>query len=159
MTTEIVEVPPEDARLAPLIGALRAELDARYPEEIQFEHPTVREAARFLLATVDGVAVGCCAMQPLGDGGAELKRMYVVPGMRGRGLAGQLMTEAERLAVRLGFTRIRLETGVRQPEAIAVYERAGFTPIPNYPPYDQWDMSRCYAKPIQGQAAVRMSGP
>jgi GNAT superfamily N-acetyltransferase len=74
--------------------------------------------------------------------------MYVVPGLRGRGLAGRLMTEAERLAVRLGFTRIRLETGVRQPEAIALYERAGFTPIPNYPPYDQWDMSRCYAKAL-----------
>jgi GNAT superfamily N-acetyltransferase len=148
MTLEIVEAIPEDPRLAPLIGELRSELDARYPEEIQFEHPTVKEAASFLLAIVDGVAVGCCAVQPLGDGGAELKRMYVVPGLRGQGLAGRLMTEAERLAVRLGFTRIRLETGVRQPEAIAVYERAGFTRIPNYPPYDQWDMSCCYAKAL-----------
>ncbi|GLI01620.1 GNAT family N-acetyltransferase [Phytohabitans aurantiacus] len=145
---DIIEVDPADGRLAPLVAALRAELDARYPEEIDFEHPTVKEAARFLLATVDGVAAGCCAVQPLDDGDSELKRMYVPPDMRGRGIAGMLMAEAERLAVRLGRTRIKLETGVRQPEAIAVYERAGFSRIPNYPPYDGWQTSLCYAKPL-----------
>jgi putative acetyltransferase len=108
----------------------------------------VRMAALFLLATVDGEPVGCCAVQPLDGGECELKRMYVVPGARGAGLGHRLMTEAEWLAVRLGFARIKLETGVRQPEAIAVYERAGFSRIPNYPPYDRWDMSRCYAKSL-----------
>lgn len=148
MNVEIVEVDPADPRLTPLVAALRAELDARYPEEIDFEHPTVKEAARFLLATVDGAPVGCCAVQPLDAGESELKRMYVPPELRGRGIAGRLMTEAERLAVRLGRTRIKLETGVRQPEAIAVYERAGYHRIPNYPPYDRWQMSLCYAKPL-----------
>jgi putative acetyltransferase len=148
VNVEIVEVDPADPRLATLVAALRAELDARYPEEIDFEHPTVKEVARFLLATVDGTPVGCCAVQPLDDGDSELKRMYVPPELRGRGIAGRLMVEAESLAKRLGRTRIKLETGVRQPEAIAVYERAGFHPIPNYPPYDRWQLSRCYAKPL-----------
>lgn len=148
MTVEIVEVDPTDPRLAPLVAALRAELDARYPEEIDFAHPTVREAARYLLATMDGTPVGCCAVQPLDGGESELKRMYVVPAARGRGVARRLMTEAERLAARLGATSMKLETGPRQPEAIAVYERAGFRRIPNYPPYDQWDLSVCYAKPL-----------
>jgi GNAT superfamily N-acetyltransferase len=152
MNLEIVEVDPGDGRVAPLVAALRAELDGRYPEEIAFAHPTVREAARFLLASVDGAAVGCCAVQPLADADSELKRMYVVPGLRGRGIAGRLMAEAERLAARLGRTRIKLETGVRQPEAIAVYERAGFHRIPTYPPYDGWDLSVCYAKPLRADS-------
>ncbi|WP_230686906.1 GNAT family N-acetyltransferase [Catellatospora vulcania] len=147
-TMEIIEVSPADPRLAPLVGAMRVELDALYPEEIDFEHPTVREAARFLLVLAGGAAVGCCAVQPLDGGEAELKRMYVVPAWRGRGIARRLMPEAEALAVRAGARRMKLETGVRQPEAIAVYERAGFTRIPNYPPYDRWEMSVCYAKPL-----------
>ncbi len=147
-TIEIAEVAPEDPRLAPLIAALRAELDARYPEEIDFEHPQVRQAARFLLVLAGGAAVGCCAVQPLDGGEAELKRMYVDPAWRGRGIARRLMPEAEKLAARTGARLFKLETGVRQPDAITVYERAGFTRIPNYPPYDRWDLSVCYAKPL-----------
>src|SRR3954451_15178092 len=110
MNVEIVEVDPGDGRVAPLVAALRAELDGRYPEEIAFAHPTVRQAARFLLATVDGAAVGCCAVQPLADADSELKRMYVVPALRGRGIAARLLADAERLAARLGCARIKLET-------------------------------------------------
>ncbi|MEV4415349.1 GNAT family N-acetyltransferase [Catellatospora sp. NPDC049609] len=145
-TMEIVEVAPADPRLVPLVGALRAELDARYPEEIDFEHPVVKRAARFLLVLAGGAAIACCAVQPLDGGEAELKRMYVDPAWRGRGVARRLMPEAERLAAHTGASVFKLETGVRQPDAIAVYERAGFTRIPNYPPYDRWDLSVCYAK-------------
>lgn len=147
-TMEIIEVPPTDPRLAPLVGAMRVELDALYPEEIDFAHPTVKEAARFLLVLAGGAAIGCCAVQPLDGGEAELKRMYVDPAWRGRGIARRLMPEAEALAVRVGARRFKLETGIRQPEAVAVYERAGFTRIPNYPPYDRWELSVCYAKPL-----------
>ena len=145
---QVFEVPADDPRLAPLVAALRAELDARYPEEITFSHPTVKQAARYLLGEVDGEVAGCCAVQPLAGTQGELKRMYVAPAMRGRGIAGRLMAEAEALAVRSGLTWIRLETGVRQPEAIAVYERAGFTRVPNFPPYDAWGLSVCYAKTL-----------
>jgi GNAT superfamily N-acetyltransferase len=158
-TWEIIEVSPEDGRLVPLVEAMRAELDALYPEEIDFEHPVVEEAARFLLVLHKAQAIACCAVQPLEDGEAELKRMYVNPAWRGRGVARRLMPAAEGLAVRAGATRLKLETGVRQPAAIAVYERAGFTRIPNYPPYDRWEMSVCYAKELAAFAAGgRMSG-
>jgi GNAT superfamily N-acetyltransferase len=150
-TVEIIEVPAEDSRLVPMVRAMRAELDALYPEEIDFEHPAVAEAARFLLVLHDAAAIACCAVQPLADGEAELKRMYVVPAWRGRGVTRSLMPAAEGLAVRTGATRFKLETGVRQPAAIAVYERAGFTRIPNYPPYDRWQNSVCYAKQLHPQ--------
>jgi putative acetyltransferase len=148
VSVEIVEVDPEDPRLSSLIAALRAELDARYPEEISFSHPTVKAQARYLLATLAGEPVGCCAVQPLDDGECELKRMYVAPEARGRRIATRLMVDAEAIARRLGAGRIKLETGPRQPEAITVYERAGFARIPNYAPYDQWDLSYCYAKAL-----------
>jgi putative acetyltransferase len=147
-TVVIVETDADDRRVAELVRELRAELDARYPEEIEFDHPQVKERARFLLALADGQVAGCCALQALGDGDSELKRMYVRPGHRGQGIGRRLMSAAEELAVASGLTRMRLETGPRQPEAIAVYERAGFTRIPNYPPYDQWDLSFCYAKAL-----------
>lgn len=139
---------PDDPRLVPLIAGLRAELDARYPDEIEFDHPLVKRQARFLLATASGVPVACCAVQPLDGGECELKRMYVVPAMRGKGIAGRLMARVDELAAALGASRVKLETGVRQPEAIRVYERAGYRPIPNYPPYHLWDLSRCYAKAV-----------
>jgi len=145
-TVEIVETDATDPRVELLVKELRAELDARYPEEIEFEHPKVRERARFLLALADGEAVGCCALQALDGGDSEVKRMYVRPGNRGLGVGRRLMTAVEELAVASGRTSMRLETGPRQPEAIAVYERAGFTRIPNYPPYDQWELSLCYSK-------------
>ncbi len=145
---QVCEVTSDDPRLVPLVAALRAELDARYPEEISFAHPTMKAAARYLLVLVDGEVAGCCAVQPLEGTQGELKRMYVTPAMRGRGIAGRLVVEAEALGRRVGLTRIRLETGVRQPEAIAVYERAGFTRIENFAPYDGWGMSVCYAKSL-----------
>jgi putative acetyltransferase len=148
MTVHIVEVGPDDPRLAPLIGELRVELDARYPEEVDFDHPVVKREAYFLLAIRSGVPVACCAVQPLDGDECELKRMYVVPDLRGQGIAGRLMARVEDLAARLGAVRVKLETGPRQPEAIKVYERAGYAQIPNYPPYDGWDLSVCYAKTL-----------
>jgi GNAT superfamily N-acetyltransferase len=146
----IAEAAPDEPRLAPLLRALREELDERYPEEIGFDHPQVPSSACFAMAMVDGRAVGCCALLPtaVDPTHGELKRMYVVPALRGRGVAKRLIAEVEALAGKIGYTRLRLETGVRQPEAIAVYVRAGFTPIPNYPPYDTWELSRCFAKTL-----------
>jgi putative acetyltransferase len=148
VTVHIDEVGPDDPRLRPLIAELRAELDALYPEDIEFDHPVVKQEARFLLATASGVPVACCAVQPLDGGDCELKRMYVVPAMRCKGIAGRLMDRVEELAAGLGASRVKLETGVRQPGAIRVYERAGYRPIPTYPPYHLWNMSRCYAKAL-----------
>ena len=154
MDVKIVETGPDDTRLGPLLAELRAELDARYPEEIDFEHPELHGAARFALAVSGDEAVGCCAVQPLGDGWCEIKRMYVRPAARGLGIAGRIVAEVERTAARMGAHQSKLETGTRQPEAITVYERAGFHRIPNYPPYHLWDMSICYAKSLTSQGTA-----
>ncbi|MEU0193462.1 GNAT family N-acetyltransferase [Streptomyces afghaniensis] len=140
----------DDPRIQQLIRDLDADLAARYPDEPCTGGAHISPGIRFLLAEVDGRPVGCCAVQPFPfpDNAAELKRMYVTPEARGRGIAADVLAEAERTATALGHTEIRLETAVHQPEAIALYTRAGYTLIPNYPPYQHKTLSRCYAKPL-----------
>ena len=77
----------------------------------------------------DGMAVGCGALRAVSPDVAELKRMYVVPVQRGRGLSKRLLAALESAAARRGWTTLRLETGPRQPEAVALYEGAGYRPI------------------------------
>ncbi|MER5452969.1 GNAT family N-acetyltransferase [Streptomyces sp. NPDC002764] len=146
----IAAVAADDPRILRLVRDLDADLAARYPEEPCTGGAHIHPAIRFLLAEVDHRPVGCCAVQPFPspDTAAELKRMYVAPQARGRGIAARLLAQAEHTATALGHGEMRLETAVHQPEAIALYTRAGYTPIPNYPPYQDKTLSRCYAKPL-----------
>jgi GNAT superfamily N-acetyltransferase len=77
----------------------------------------------------DGVAVGCGALQYLGAGVAEGKRMYVAPSARGRGVGKAVLSTLEGVARDRGWTTLCLETGPRQPEAVARYSGAGYRPI------------------------------
>ena len=106
--------------------------------------------ARYLLARHDDrQPVGCCAVQPLhGEALWELNRMYVVPEMRGAGVSLALLDHAEQVVQGLGGERIRLETGVRQPSAMRLYERSGYHRIANYPPHEHDPLSRCYEKTL-----------
>lgn len=139
---------PESGMRIAVVAHGMDELAARYPDEPCAGASHIHLGIRFFLAETDGRPVGCCAIQPLPDGAAELKRMYLAPHARGRGIAARLLAEAEHTAARLGHPEMRLETGVHQPEAIALYTRAGYLPIANYPPYQDKRLSRCYAKPL-----------
>jgi GNAT superfamily N-acetyltransferase len=88
----------------------------------------------------DSTPVAGGAVKALGDGVGEIKRMYVVPEARGRGIARVLLGALEDAARRLGFTVARLDTGNRQPHAQALYESAGYRSIPDYNdnPYASW---------------------
>ncbi|MFF9770754.1 GNAT family N-acetyltransferase [Streptomyces sp. NPDC014636] len=80
------------------------------------------------------------------DGDAELKRMYVVEGMRGRGLARRMLTALEEDARAAGRVRMVLETGTKQPEAIALYTSSGYAPCGKFGYYREYEESRCFAK-------------
>jgi GNAT superfamily N-acetyltransferase len=79
-----------------------------------------------------GRAVAGGALKRLGPGVAEVKRMYVVPDARGRGLARGLLAAIEDTARELGYERVRLDTGASQPHARALYESAGYQDVPDY---------------------------
>jgi GNAT superfamily N-acetyltransferase len=132
-----------------LIAALDAELSARYPEPgaTHFRLDPREVAAgngAFLVARLSGRPVGCGALRRLGDEAllaelgantGELKRMYVAPEMRGRGIGRALLARLEAEARALGLVRLVLETGTRQAEALGLYDDAGFTGIPPYGEY------------------------
>jgi GNAT superfamily N-acetyltransferase len=83
----------------------------------------------------DGTALGCGALRALGDGVAEVKRMYVAPSARGRGVGKAVLAGLEDAARDRGWTTLRLETGPRQPEAAGLYSAAGYRPIAAFDGY------------------------
>jgi GNAT superfamily N-acetyltransferase len=123
-----------------LILALNTELDERYPEEgaNHFDLDAEEVAAgrgAFLVAFDADKPVGCGAVRRFSPKVCEIKRMYVVPAARGRGVGRRILDELELIARELGASRLVLETGVRQPEALALYGGAGFTVIPVFGSY------------------------
>jgi GNAT superfamily N-acetyltransferase len=86
----------------------------------------------FLVAEVAGVAAGCGAWRTHGDGVAEIKRVYVEPAFRRQGLAQVLVTALERSASAAGHRSVVLNSGLRQPEALALYDRLGYVTVPGY---------------------------
>ncbi|MCG8919647.1 GNAT family N-acetyltransferase [Actinokineospora sp. PR83] len=86
----------------------------------------------FLVGYLDGVAVATGGWRRHGEHDAEIKRMYVNASARGRGLARRVLAELEDTARAAGLRRLVLETGDEQPEAIALYRSAGYTPVPPF---------------------------
>ncbi len=97
---------------------------------------------------MEGKAVGCGALVPIEDEVAEIKRMFVVPGERGRGIARKILEELARFARDFEYDAIRLETGVKQPESIALYGKSGFYRVPNFPPFENDATAVCFEKRV-----------
>jgi putative acetyltransferase len=112
---------------------------------------------RLFVARRDGAAVGIAALVLGSDGEAELKRMFVAPEARGAGVATALLTTLEATAAELGVTRLVLETGPRQPDAIALYEKHGYARIPNFGPYINDPLSLCFGKDLSDRRSRQPS--
>ena len=103
----------------------------------------------FLVLSLDDVDVACGGVRRLQEEGVfgllgEVKRMYVDPTVRGRGLSRVLLRALVSHARSVGLAQLWLETGLRQPEAMALYESEGFSPIERYGQYKDEAESRCY---------------
>jgi GNAT superfamily N-acetyltransferase len=127
----------DDPDVQSLAEAQQAELRARYDGGAEpGTPPSAADLAIVLVARDgDGTALGCGALRQIADGVGELKRMYVVPSARGRGVAKVVLAALEDEARGRGWTTLRLETGPRQPEAIALYTGAGYRPIEAFGAY------------------------
>lgn len=133
----IERVPAVTDEVRSLIHELDSELAVAYTPE-QMHGLTVNSLfaphIQFFIARIDGAAVGCGAIAFF-DGFAEVKRMFVRPSGRGSGVAQALLAHLESVARAAGVRWLRLETGVRQPAAIRLYESAGFVPCSAFGPY------------------------
>jgi putative acetyltransferase len=108
-----------------------------------FVHP---DGVFLVLRDDDGRAVGCGGIARYDETRGELKRMYVLPEARGRGLGRRLLVELEEQARALGYASVVLETGDLQPEALGLYRSSGYERIPCWPPYDSRELSLCFEK-------------
>jgi len=140
----------DDPVVQELTAAQQVELRARYGGGAEpGVPPSAADVAVVLVATDDdGTPVGCGALRPLEPGAAEIKRMYVVPSARGRGVSRLLLAGLEAAAMTRGWTTLRLETGPRQPEAVGLYTGAGYQPIPRFGHYLDDPYSLCFAREL-----------
>lgn len=91
----------------------------------------------------------CGAIKEYAKKVMEVKRMFTIPGSRGKGLAGMVLKELEDWAAELNFEKCILETGKKQPEAIRLYQKNGYQLIPNYGQYTGVENSVCFEKKIK----------
>ena len=132
------------ATLADLAERYGGDGDATPVDPAQFDRPR----GIFLLAWLDGAAVGCGAWRASGEDDAEIKRMYTAPGARGRGVARAVLGALEATAREAGKRRMILETGDKQPEAIGLYESSGYLQIPNFGYYKDAPGSVCFGREL-----------
>jgi putative acetyltransferase len=98
----------------------------------------------------DDIPVGCGAFKEFNSNTVEIKRMFVHPDYRGKGFAKAVLIELELWAAALNYAHTILETGKKQPEAIQLYLKSGYTIIPNYGQYENVENSICMTKEISG---------
>ena len=133
-----------------LVKLLDAELASRDGADHPFYAPfnTIDKIKHALVAYEDERPVGCGAIKPFAPDTMEVKRMYVSAASRNKGVAMKILHELEEWAREMSFSKCVLETGKRQPEAIALYRKSGYTAIPNYGQYAGVDNSLCFRKEL-----------
>jgi GNAT superfamily N-acetyltransferase len=150
-------VPFDDPQVGALIGQLRDELDERYadlgvaafpsapPDPSEFLPPS---GVYVLVEDGDGTPISCGGVRRRADGTGEIKRMFVTAPARGTGAGQAVLAALEEAARAAGYPFLRVETGVRQPDAISLYERAGYRPIPCFGEFEGKALSVCFEKTL-----------
>ena len=133
-----------------LVEALDKDLSLRDGEDHAHYAPLnqIQNINQVVVAYNDSKAMACGGLKQYSSEAVEIKRMYTAPEGRRKGLATLVLKELEAWALELDFKRCVLETGKRQPEAIALYHKNGYKPIANYGPYSEMENSVCFEKVI-----------
>ena len=151
MTTVIVAERPDTADAITLISELEAHLEPLYPKTSRHGYSVeklMKQGVAFFVTRHDGVLAGCGGIELFGVEYGEIKRMYVRPQFRGLGLARLMLDHLATYAQQRNIHLLRLETGIHQEAAIALYERMGFQRIPPFGMYKENPLSRFYEKQI-----------
>ena len=148
---EIKRSDSEDRNFRQLAGELDLDLKIRDGEDHQFyaQLNKIDKLANVVVVYEGETAIGCGAIRKFDDHSMEVKRMYVTPGNRQRGIASMVLKELENWCVELGYKKCILETGRNQPEAIALYTKNGYLRIPNFGAYKDVPNSVCFEKELK----------
>lgn len=146
----IVKTTSENPDFVNLISALDKSLWERYPElKSDYWGNNILEInPNVVILYLEGKAVGCGCFKKYQKNTIEIKRMFVIDAMRGKGLARQMLAVLEQLGKDLGYTIAVLETLFKQKEAIALYQKTGYAIVDNYEPYVGLPNSICMRKQI-----------
>jgi len=138
----------DDQDFRNLVHKLDQELAIRDGDDHDFYHQfnSIDQLDQAILILSQEKAVACAAMKKFDHRTVEIKRMFVDKAHRGQGLAKRILAELEHWAKETGFERCVLETGKKQPEAIALYSGSGYKRMANYGPYKGVDNSLCFEK-------------
>lgn len=151
MATIVERARPDAPEAVQLIAELEAHLAPQYPQTSRHGYSIeklLREAVAFFVVRQDGDAAGCGGIQLYDTDYGELKRMYIRPQYRGRGLARLMLDRLAEHARENGVALLRLETGIYQTDAMRLYERWGFVRIPPFGEYRDDPLSAFYEKKI-----------
>ena len=134
-----------------LVKMLDADLAVRDGEDtIFYAQLNKTDAIRHVIVAYENEQpVGCGAIREFDPGSMEVKRMFTLPATRGKGVATRVLNELQNWSKELGYEKCILETGKRQPEAIALYLKNGFVIIPNYGKYVGIENSICFEKVLK----------
>ena len=149
-TTKLERTDSKNFDFRELVSLLDAELAERDGPEHGFYHQYngLEGLDRVVLADLGGKVVACGALKEFSPDSLEVKRMFTRDPYRGKGLAARVLQELERWASEEGYGRMVLETGKRQPEAVAFYRKHQYRRIENYGPYKGVENSLCFEKRI-----------
>lgn len=144
----IVRTDSENNDFLALVRLLDADLAVRDGEDHAFfaQYNKVAMIRHCIVAYENDKAVACGAVKEYDADTMEVKRMFTLPGFRGKGIAVAVLNELEKWTAELGYKKCVLETGKKQPEAIALYTKCNYSIIPNYGQYAAVESSVCFEK-------------
>lgn len=142
----------EDPDFIALVKELDIDLAIRDGDEHAFysQFNKIQSIKQVIVAYEHDVAIGCGGLKEFSLDTLEVKRMFVEPKHRGKGIASVILRELESWAQESGYKKCILETGTKQPEAIALYQKNGYKRIPNYGQYLNVENSVCFSKDLTG---------
>ena len=133
-----------------LVTLLDQDLKHRDGDEHSFyaQYNKIETIRNVIICYVEEKPIGCGAFKVYSPGKAEIKRMFVLPAYRGQGVGLNILQQLELWASELKYSKCVLETGIKQPEAITLYKKAGYSIIKNYGQYENVENSVCMQRSI-----------
>lgn len=147
---KLIRTDSENNNFIELVKHLDADLAKRDGDDHSFyaQFNKIDKLKYVVVAYENDIPKGCGAIKEFDQNTMEVKRMYTLPKSRGKGIAGLVLSELETWAAELKYQKCVLETGIKQPEAIALYVKCGYKLISNYGQYAGVENSRCFEKTV-----------